>query len=108
MCATLSVEELNRYRAAWSQPGAMTTMINWYRALFQQTSQDVPRRKIQVPTLMIWGKLDPHLMWQMAPASIAMCENGRLEYLEDATHWVHQDRPEIVNRLLIEHFSASK
>ena len=56
--------------------------------------------------MMIWGKRDPHLMWQMAPGSIAMCEDGRLEYLEEAAHWAHQDRPEVVNRLLLEHFSA--
>ena len=101
----LSAAGLNRYRAAWSQPGSMTAMLNWYRCLFQQSPQAIPAKRIQVPTLMIWGKLDPHLMWQMAPGSIAMCEQGRLEYLEDATHWVHQDRPEIVNRLLIDHFS---
>jgi pimeloyl-ACP methyl ester carboxylesterase len=106
MCKSLTPAELDRYRAAWAQPGAMTAMINWYRGLFRQTSADVPRKKISVPTLMIWGKLDPHLSWQMAPDSIALCENGRLEFLEDATHWVHQDKPEIVNRLLLEHFGA--
>ena len=37
-------------------------------------------QKIQAPTLIIWGKLDPYLMWQMAPASIALCEHGRLDY----------------------------
>lgn len=98
--------ELNRYRSAWSQPGAMTAMINWYRGLFQQPPKSAPVQKISVPTLMIWGKLDPHLMWQMAPDSIARCENGRLEFIEDATHWVHQEKPQHVNRLLIEHFSA--
>jgi pimeloyl-ACP methyl ester carboxylesterase len=81
-------------------------MINWYRALFMQTAADVPRGKIQTPTLMIWGKMDRYLMWQMAPDSIALCENGRLEYVEDASHWVQQEKPEIVNRLLLEHFSV--
>lgn len=106
MCKNYSEAELNRFRVAWSQPGAMTAMINWYRALFSRSSEKVQTEKIQVPTQMIWGKLDPYLMWQMAPRSIALCENGRLEFVEDATHWVHQDRPEIVNQLLIEHFSA--
>jgi pimeloyl-ACP methyl ester carboxylesterase len=107
MCKSLSQADLNRYKSAWSQPGAMTAMLNWYRGLFRQTSADqAPGQKIQVPTLVIWGKQDPYLMWQMAPASLAMCENGRLEYLEDATHWVHQDRPEKVNQLLLDHFTA--
>jgi pimeloyl-ACP methyl ester carboxylesterase len=108
MCRAYSEADLNRYRAAWSQPGALTAMLNWYRALVLRSSSGVPRTKIQAPTLMIWGKRDPHLMWQMAPESIAMCENGRLEILEDATHWVHQDRPEQVNWLLLDHFAAAR
>jgi len=108
MCASLSAAELDRYRTAWSQPGAMTAMLNWYRGLFQRSPQQLSSRKIQVPTLMIWGKLDPYLMWQMAPASIAICAEGRLEFFEDATHWVHQDRPQEVNRLLLDHFAAGK
>jgi pimeloyl-ACP methyl ester carboxylesterase len=102
----LSEADLNNYRTAWSHPGSISAMINWYRCLFQQSPHDVPSKRIQLPALMIWGKLDPHLMWQMAPGSIALCDKGRLEYLEDATHWVHQDRPEIVNRLLIDHFAV--
>ena len=104
---SFSETALNRYRAAWSQAGAMTAMINWYRCLFQHPPQNKPAIRIRVPTLMIWGKLDSHLMWQMAPGSIALCENGRLEYLEDATHWVHQDKPDQVNRLLINHFAVA-
>ncbi len=104
MCQGFSETELNRFRAAWAQPGAMTAMLNWYRGLFQRSGAEAPFRKIQMPTLIIWGKKDPHLMWQMAPGSLALCEEGRLEFLEDATHWVHQDQPEAVNRLLIEHF----
>ncbi len=106
MARSLSAADLARYRTAWSQPGAITSMVNWYRALrFKQVEKN-PAQNIEIPTLMIWGKLDPHLMWQMAPESIALCNNGRLELVEDATHWVHQDKPEEVNRLLIDHFNA--
>ncbi len=108
MRRSFSEAELNRYRAAWSQPGAMTAMLNWYRCLFRLSPQAIGKKKIQLPTLMIWGKLDPHLMWQMAPGSIDLCENGRLEYLEDATHWVQQDKPDQVNQLLIDHFTTAR
>ena len=30
---TFSAEHLHRYREAWRQPGALTRMINWYRAM---------------------------------------------------------------------------
>jgi len=35
---TFSDEDLGQYRAAWSQSGAITSMINWYRALFRTVS----------------------------------------------------------------------
>lgn len=100
----LSDVELDRYRTAWAQPGAMTAMINWYRCMFQYPQHTGLVESITVPTLMIWGKQDPHLMWQMAPGSIEICTDGRLVYVEDAAHWVHQEKPEIVNPLLVEHF----
>lgn len=104
MSDSLTDEDLDRYRAAWSQPGAITAMINWYRAGALRNASASPVGRITVPTLMIWGKRDPHLMWQMAPPSIALCDKGRLELIDDATHWVQWERPERVNRLLLGHF----
>jgi pimeloyl-ACP methyl ester carboxylesterase len=81
-------------------------MINWYRCLLQYSMGASLGESIDVPTLMIWGKQDPHLMWQMATASIEICTDGRLVYVEDAAHWVHQEKPEIVNPLLVEHLRS--
>jgi len=107
MSSACSVAELERYRLAWSQPGSLTAMLNWYRCLFQQPPKNISTQKISAPTLIIWGKHDPYLMWQMASESLALCADGQLEYIEDATHWVHQDRPQEVNRLLLAHFALS-
>jgi len=92
------------YREAWSQPGAITAMINWYRATFSGSSSSVKSVTIQPPTLIIWGKKDPHLSYQMAPLSLDYCQDGELVYFEDATHWVQHDKAEEVSQLLIDHF----
>jgi pimeloyl-ACP methyl ester carboxylesterase len=42
----------------------------------------------------------------MAAPSAAMCSRGRLEVLDDATHWVQHDAPATVNRLLLDHLGA--
>jgi pimeloyl-ACP methyl ester carboxylesterase len=107
MAKGLSDDLLARYHQAWAQPHAMTCMLNWYRALvgrmmFSNPSWDA----LTVPTLIIWGKLDPHLSYEMAPMSIDMCEKGRLVVFEDATHWVHQDKPAEFNQLMLEHFTG--
>jgi pimeloyl-ACP methyl ester carboxylesterase len=100
-----SEEERDRYRKAWSQPGAIRAMINWYRAAFQLPSANPSSRVVEPPTLIIWGKKDPHLSHQMAPLSLEYCRSGELVMIEDATHWVQHDQPETVSKLLIDHFT---
>ena len=99
---TFSEEELQNYRTAWSQPGAMRSMINWYRALVANyTSSDVPSR-VTVPTFLIWGAKDQFLGSELASKSLEFCENGRGVLLGEATHWVHHEEPERVNQLILD------
>lgn len=102
----LSKEEQNRYRQAWSQPGAITGMINWYRATFSSSSPARVENTIKPSTLIIWGKQDPHLSHQMAPLSLEYCQDGQLVMIDDATHWVQHDQAERVSQLIIKHFSS--
>ncbi|HSO27736.1 MAG TPA: alpha/beta hydrolase [Anaerolineales bacterium] len=105
---TFAAWELDRYAEAWRQPGALTAMLNWYRAIFRagvRTFLEGERRwnrRVPVPTLMLWGVKDIALSREMAPPSIEMCDQGKLVFFEDATHWVQHDRPEQVNRLLLD------
>jgi pimeloyl-ACP methyl ester carboxylesterase len=101
---TFTKEERNRYRDAWGQPGAMTGMINWYRASLRGMGKSAGASRIQVPTLVLWGKQDPHISYEMAPLSVEMCDEGRLVTFEDATHWVLFDEPEATSRYILQHF----
>lgn len=95
-------EDLRRYREAWSQPGAMRAMINWYRALMRFRPQTKRTTRIEVPTLLIWGTGDRALGREMAPESIAVCDDGRLELIETAGHFVQHEAPQRVNELLLD------
>ena len=101
----LSETVRDRYRKAWSQPGAITAMINWYRASIRNMGKSGLAPQVDLPTLIIWGQQDPHLSYEMALLSLEHCTDGRLETFEDATHWVMQDKPEEVNQLMLEFFS---
>jgi pimeloyl-ACP methyl ester carboxylesterase len=99
--------DFDHYREAWAQPGAWMAMINWYRSSIRsgfgnifKSSSELPR--ISVPTLMLWGKQDVALGYEMAQPSIDLCEKGKLIFLEEATHWVQHDEPVEVNRTLLE------
>jgi pimeloyl-ACP methyl ester carboxylesterase len=51
-----------RYTANVSEPGALTAMLNWYRALARDLIRpSLPMHRITVPTLYIWGRRDPAL-----------------------------------------------
>lgn len=94
--------EIERYREAWERPGAITAMLNWYRALFRGDASEPPTTDVTVPTTVVWGTQDPYLVPEMAEASVDYCQQGRLELFEDATHWVQHERSEALNELLIE------
>ncbi len=111
---TFSTADIAEYRKAWLQPGAMTGMLNWYRAVgnpgpLPPNTVRIERAKgfIKTPTLMLWGEKDIALSKEMAQLSIELCENGRLVYFPNATHWVQHDEAEAVNRHLVEFLGQS-
>ena len=75
-------------------------MLNYYRALRKRRLPSEPRR-IRTPTLILWGEKDVALETGVAEAALDVCDDGRLEMLEDATHWVHLEDVDRVNAELI-------
>lgn len=97
---TFSEEDMQQYKKAWRQPGALTAMINWYRAI--RYANPGLNEEVKIPTLLIWGKQDRALSHEMARPSIEKCRDGRLEMIEEATHWVQHEKAAQVNRLIEE------
>jgi pimeloyl-ACP methyl ester carboxylesterase len=91
---------LDAYAAQWSQPGALTAMLAWYRAL--ALSAPVPMLQIQLPVTVVWGEQDRFLDRGLADAALALCRNGRLVALPEATHWLHHEEPQRVTRELLQ------
>ena len=59
---------------------------------------------MKVPALLIWGKNDQFLDEAMARESLQSCDDGYLEILETAGHWVQHQQPAQVNNLLSQFF----
>jgi epoxide hydrolase 4 len=94
-------EEMDRYIEAWSQPGAATAMLNYYRAAVRKPSP--PIRPVSAPTLVIWGQRDRYLGRKLAePHHDDVPNLDHVERLPDASHWVHHDAAGRVNQLLID------
>jgi epoxide hydrolase 4 len=60
--------------------------------------------RIDVPTLVIWGKRDAYALPELAEESMRLCTDGRIVYLDGASHWVQHDEPERVLELLLDFF----
>jgi pimeloyl-ACP methyl ester carboxylesterase len=102
--------DIDRYVAAWSQPGAATAMINYYRASVRQSPKraEAQLRPIQAPTMVIWGQRDRYLGPELAEPDRADVPNlDRVERLPRASHWVHHDEPERVTQLLTGFFAPA-
>ncbi|NOT05821.1 MAG: alpha/beta hydrolase [Anaerolineales bacterium] len=103
---TFTEQDVAEYKKAWSQKGALTGMVNWYRAAMRRGlrytfSKKSPARRVHVPTMMLWGKHDIALSYEMARPSIDLCDDGELTFFERSTHWVQHDASEEVNQKLI-------
>ena len=99
---TFTDEEIERYKEAWSQPNAMTSMINWYRASVRNPGWIPNDMRIKIPTLMMWGTKDFALTRRMARPSMDYVDDGNLILFPEATHWVQHDAADEVNHYLID------
>ena len=98
---TFSRTEMDRYRLAWSQPGAATGMVNWYRAAVRYWQRPVDPQ-VSTPTLVLWGAGDQFLKVSMARDSVDYCADGELRLVGSATHWILHEEPALVIEELLE------
>lgn len=93
-------DSVHRYRQQASEPGALTAMLNYYRAAIRgggavrQRALGYPA--IDLPTLVIWGLLDQALAKQNLDGLENFATDLTIVRLEQSGHFVHQDDPQRV------------
>lgn len=94
-------EVLDHYARNAQRPGAITGMINWYRAAFRlQGKLAGPWDPIEVPTLIVWGEADAALGLELLDGTDAYVRDLTIHRLPGVSHWVQQEAPEKVNAIL--------
>jgi pimeloyl-ACP methyl ester carboxylesterase len=109
--ATIPESERRQDVADWSQPGALTAMLNWYRA--SQLVVPPPGAtvaipdwvlgafpKVKVPTLVVWGMRDPALLPLQLDGLDGLVDDLAIIQLPDAGHFAPWEAPEAVARAL--------
>ncbi len=97
--------DISEYKKAWSEPFAMTAMLNYYRANFIQrffsNYEDLP--KIKVPTLFIYGEKDRAILPETVKGISEMIDGEYEEIrIPQAAHWVQQEAKTVVSETLRE------
>ncbi len=82
------------YVKAWSQPGAITGGLNYYRKNFEESDWT---GIVDVPTLVIWGINDPYLRPLLLDGMPDYVKDLKIVRVNAPSHWVMRDIPEIVN-----------
>ena len=111
-CA-LSDEEIPLYREAWSQPGALTCVLNLYRAspLYPPTPDDPGAASLKldpaaltvlVPTLVIWGEADTALGTTLLDGLEDVVPDLRIKRIPEGSHWVIHEQPRQVSAAIRE------
>jgi len=92
------------YRQSAAQPGATTAMLNYYRALGRgggmKRLHAAGYPVIDVPTLLLWGIEDVALGIELTRGTERFVSDLTLRFLPGVGHWVQQEAPDEVNRLL--------
>jgi pimeloyl-ACP methyl ester carboxylesterase len=92
---------------AWSQPGALTGGLNYYRAspLYPQTADDPGAKKlrferkdfmVRVPTLVLWGERDTALLTGCLEGLGECVPDLKIVRAPDASHWIVHEKPDLV------------
>ncbi len=108
--------DLAPYREAWSQPGALTGGLNYYRASpFYPASDDAPGTTVElnaaaftitIPTLVIWGERDTALRPVLLEGLDQVVQQLTIKRMPLGSHWVAHEYPDEVNRAIREFIDA--
>lgn len=92
-------DDIEHFIDCLRQPGTVSAMINYYRALVRYSSENRVKR-IDLPTLMVWGEKDKFLRKEVNNGIDKYVTDLTIKYIPEASHWVNRDEPEKVNKML--------
>jgi pimeloyl-ACP methyl ester carboxylesterase len=109
-------EDKQAYLQAWSQEGALTGGLNYYRAArigppsgddeeARSFASDLSSLIVRVPTLVVWGEKDTALLTGNLEGLDRFVEDLTIRRIADGTHWVVHEEPALVNRYIREFIS---
>ncbi|MUL36624.1 alpha/beta fold hydrolase [Gloeocapsopsis dulcis] len=100
--STFTQADIDAYKDAASKRGALTAILNYYRNVWQQGLLNHNWDVLEVPTLLIWGESDTALGKELTYGTDKYVRNLQIKYIPNCSHWVQQEKPQIVNQYMRE------
>jgi pimeloyl-ACP methyl ester carboxylesterase len=94
---------MDQFRAAWDHDGAIHSMGKWYRADYPPLRGD---GRVAAPTLVLVAAEDPYIPADLTRRSGLFLDAGEVRELGSGTHWVIQEEPERIGRILADFCSS--
>jgi pimeloyl-ACP methyl ester carboxylesterase len=114
----ITPEDRVAYIAEWSEPGALTAMLNWYRASpMQVPAMDAPMEstpfldrpfpRLTMPVLVVWGMKDEALLPCQLEGLADHIDDLTVVRIPEAGHFVPWEMPDAVNGAMMDWLSRS-
>ena len=113
---TVPAGEMAALKETFRKPGVLTAALGYYRATFNPALQVAELAELQskmmtapipMPVLVFHGRRDGCIGVETLDGMESLCPQGLAKVVvEDAGHFVHQEKPERVNEALIAFFKA--
>lgn len=103
-----SDDDINAYKDAAAKRGALTAMLNYYRAIASSSNMREHWEVLNVPTLLIWGEEDTALGKELTVGTEEYVRDFHLRYIPQCSHWVQQEQPDLVNQYMREFLALEK
>lgn len=107
--SSMPADTLAEYLRVFSEPGALTAALNWYRASngIDAANPDIKFGDVEVPTLVLWGNKD-NAIGRKSTEDAVQYMKGPYRFVElDAGHWLMQEAGERVGDEILAHVQAN-
>jgi len=94
--------DIEAYKNAFAKRGTLTAALNYYRNLFQSGLIQRSWSVLDIPTLMIWAEEDSAFGKELTYDTEQYVRHLQIKYIPNCSHWVQQERPELVNQYIRE------
>ncbi len=117
----ITEQDKQAYLKAWSEPGALTGGLNYYRAArigppaessgagesSKNVATDPARLTVKVPTLVIWGEKDTALLTGNLEGLDQYVPRLTIKRIAEGSHWVIHENPAEVNGYIRDFITAT-